>query len=181
MPHNLKLICLVVLLFISGSVSYAQVTKWSISEDYTIKFAGTKAEGSFRGLTGDIHFDPNNLADSRFDVQVDVSTISTGNKTKDKHARGESWFFVESFPKIHFTSKEIKSLEVGYEAVGELEIRGIKKEATISFSFFDEDNTAMFEGEMKVNREEFGIEGNLFEFVVGDEFDVTIQLTAGKN
>ena len=72
-------------------------------------------------------------------------------------------------------------MEVGYEAVGELEIRGEKKAATLSFSFFDEGAQAMFEGEIKVNRQDYGIEGNLFQFVVGDEFDVTIQVTADRN
>ena len=175
-----KFLSIIFLLLVACFTSNAQVTAWNITDDYTIKFAGTKAEGTFQGLTGEILFDPNDLEDSKFDVEVEVSTISTGNKTKDKHARGESWFFAENFPKIHFTSNKINGLEVGYEAVGELEIRGVKKEATISFSFFEEGNTAMFEGEMKVNREEFGIEGNLFEFVVGDVFDVTIQLTADK-
>ncbi|MEM7110157.1 MAG: YceI family protein [Bacteroidota bacterium] len=171
-----------VLLFLGLTLGQlnAQVPTWQITDDYTIKFAGTKAEGTFSGLSGQIMFDPNQLSGSKFDVELDVSTISTGNKTKDKHARGESWFAAEKFPKIHFTSSEIVSLEVGYEAVGELELRGIKKKATISFSYFEEGDKATFEGEMKINREDYGIDGNFFAFVVGDEFDVTIQLTADR-
>lgn len=177
---QLSALSLVLILFCYSYVSYAQVTSWKITDDYTIEFSGTKAEGTFRGLSGEILFDPNNLQASMFDVELDVGTISTGNKTKDKHARGESWFYAEKFPKIHFTSNKITSLRVGYEAVGQLEIRGVKKEVTLAFSFFDEGDQGMFEGELRVNREDYGIEGNLFEFVVGDEFAVTIQLTADR-
>ncbi|MEM6359001.1 MAG: YceI family protein [Bacteroidota bacterium] len=171
---------LTMILFYCSSVAYSQVTSWEITEDYTIEFSGTKAEGTFRGLSGIILFDPDDLDASKFDVELEVNTISTGNKTKDKHARGESWFYAEKFPKIHFTSNKITSLQVGYEAVGDMEIRGVKKEVILAFSFFDEGKQGMFEGELKVNREDYGIEGNLFEFVVGDEFAVTIQLTADK-
>ncbi|MEM9859336.1 MAG: YceI family protein, partial [Bacteroidota bacterium] len=159
---------------------FAQVTSWTITDDYIIKFSGTKAEGTFKGLSGTVLFNPNNLSESAFDVELDVSTISTGNKTKDKHARGESWFDVDQFPKIHFVSSEIRNLEVGYEAIGQMEIKGIKKEVALAFSFLDEGDKAMFEGELTVNREDYGIEGNLFEFVVGDEFAITIQLTANR-
>ncbi|MEM6522333.1 MAG: YceI family protein [Bacteroidota bacterium] len=158
----------------------AQVTTWKITDDYTIKFAGTKAEGTFSGLSGQIQFDPDKLNDSKFDVELEVATISTGNKTKDKHARGASWFNAQDFPKIYFVSKKIRALQVGFEAIGDLRIKDVKKEVVLSFSYFDEGNKAMFEGEMKVNREEYNIEGNLFSFMVGEEFDVTIQLTASK-
>lgn len=176
----LSSLSLITTLFCFSSVSFAQVTSWKITDDYTVEFSGTKAEGTFGGLSGTILFDPGDLEASKFDVELEVSTISTGNKTKDKHARGESWFHAEKFPKIHFTSTKITALQVGYEAVGDMEIRGVKKEVTLAFSFFGEEDQGMFEGELKVNRQDYGIEGNFFEFVVGDEFAVTIQLTANR-
>ena len=151
--------------------------QWQITEDYTIAFSGTKAEGTFRGLEGEIRFDPSNLGASTFDVSVDVGTIATGNKTKDKHARGDSWFDAVSFPKILFTSDRISRKNNNeFDAIGTLQLKGISKEMTISFTFSEEGNTGLFTGRMEVSREDFGIEGNFFGFVVGDDFVVDLKV-----
>ncbi len=151
--------------------------KWEIQEDYTVYFSGTKAEGTFRGLEGTIFFDPDNLNASTFNVSLDVSTISTGNKTKDKHARGDSWFDAISFPKIQFTSTQfIKKGSNEFEASGDLVLKGITKEIIIPFTFTRNADSGLFVGTMNVNREDFGIEGNFFEFVVGDEFKVDLEI-----
>ncbi|HBH05202.1 MAG TPA: polyisoprenoid-binding protein [Flavobacteriales bacterium] len=157
-----------------------QVASWKIIDNCTIKFTGTKAEGTFTGLSGQIVFDPRNLAESKFDVELDAASISTGNETKDKHARGESWFYTENFPKVYFTSDEIRPTKDGYETVGVLEMRGIKKAATISFSFSQKGDQGIFSGVMNVNREDYGIEGNFFAFIVGEEFEVTLQVITTK-
>lgn len=174
----------IVLLFIGAFfLSYnvnGQVSSWRINENHTIKFNGTKAEGTFTGLSGQIMFDPENLSESKFEVELDASSIATGNETKDKHARGESWFDTENFPKIYFTSDEIRPTKDGYETVGVLEMRGIKKIATISFDFTQKGEQGIFSGVMNVNREDFGIEGNFFAFIVGEEFEVTLQVVTTK-
>lgn len=159
--------------------SFSQ-TNWVISDDYEISFAGTKAEGTFRGLEGKIQFSPDQLDQSVFDVSVDVSTISTGNNTKNKHARGESWFFADKFPKIRFKTSEIVQEGENYVATGTLDMRGVKKEITLPFTFSQQDDTGKFIGTMKVNREDFGIEGNFFGFVVGEEFEVNISIPVSQ-
>lgn len=151
--------------------------KWEIQEDYRIYFSGTKAEGTFGGLQGIILFDPDNLQASKFDVSLEVATIATGNKTKDKHARGDSWFDADSFPNIRFVSTSIiKRDNNQYEAIGNLELKGISKEVNLQFSFTRTANSGLFEGDLKVNREDFGIEGNFFGFVVGKDFQVDLNI-----
>ena len=162
------------------SSAFAQAQKWKISDDYEVSFSGTKAEGTFQGLAGNIVFDPNDLANSRFDVSVDVSTISTGNNTKDKHARGESWFFADKFPKIRFISSKIEKVNRGYKVTGELDLRGVKKQVVIPFSFSQAENKATFKGSFSLNREDYGIEGNMLEFLVGDIFDIDLRLQVSK-
>lgn len=60
-----------------GSVSY------KIADGYAIKFTSDNPSEVFAGLKGDIQFDEANLAESRFEVTVDVATISTGNGMKN--------------------------------------------------------------------------------------------------
>ena len=74
-----------ILFFIFISLCGHSQQQWQILEEYEISFSTSKAEGTFKGLDGEISFDPENLASSSFDVSVKVSTISTGNDLKDKH------------------------------------------------------------------------------------------------
>ncbi|MEM9338666.1 MAG: YceI family protein [Bacteroidota bacterium] len=172
-------ISIFILSFFVQSHVYAQ-TKWSITDGYEISFSGSKAEGTFSGLEGDILFDPNNLAASKFDVSVDVSTISTGNNTKNKHARGESWFFAEKFPKIYFQSSSIVKKQSGYEVTGTLDLHGIKKTITFPFQFEGDETTGTLSGIFTLDRQDYGIEGNLFGFAVGDEFEVSLNVPVRK-
>ena len=81
------------------SLGLSAQTNYTITDNYSIEFSGSKAEGTLGGLAGAIVFDPTDLEASTFNVEVDINTISTGNKTKDKHARGDSWFDAAMYPK----------------------------------------------------------------------------------
>lgn len=162
------------------SVTHAQ-DSWKISEDYSIKFSGAGAEGTFEGLKGKILFDPQKLEVSKFDVTLDPSSIDTGNKTKNKHARGKSWFHVDKYIDIRFVSNKIYSVEQQYVAEGLLTLHGVEKAAKIIFTYQESaPGKAVFEGNLTVNRQDFGIEGPFISFMVGDEFEVGITVNAVK-
>lgn len=155
--------------------------EWKIQDTYEVTFSGKKAEGSFRGLTGSIRFDPADLSHAEFDVSVDVSTIETGNNTKNKHARSENWFFVKSHPKIRFTTQTVTKTSNGFLAVGKLDLRGVNRGVSIPFTFSDRGEAGVFSGTLQVDRNDFGIEGNFMEFLVGDDFEVKIVVPVIKS
>lgn len=161
------------------SFSFLQ-TEWKIVNNYTIKFQSRNVEGKISGLKGQIHFNSDDLEHSNIDVTVDVGTIDTGNKTKDKHARGESWFDTANYPTIRFSSTVFNKLATHYGVSGTLELHGIKKLVTIPFEFKQEGTSAMFIGKFKVNRQDYGIKGNAFGFIVGDEISIEIQLPVSR-
>ena len=156
-------------------------TSWSIQEGYEVQFSGKRANGTFEGLEGKIHFDADQLTASSFEVSVSVSTIDTGNKTKDKHARGKKWFGAEAFPKIYFRSTTIEQTADGFLAKGELQIRGIKKRIDLPFNFTQTGDSGVFKGTMAVNRKDFDIMGNMFGFMVGDSFEVALTVPVQKS
>src|SRR5437016_13704713 len=80
---------------------------WKIADNYSIKFDGGDPSGEFSGLKGSINFDPANLADSKFNVSIDVATINTGNGMKNTHAKSAMWLDAEKYPTINFTSAGI--------------------------------------------------------------------------
>ena len=146
---------------------------WEPTDAYAIKFSTAKVEGSFTDLKGTIDFDAEDLPNANFDVSVATASINTGNKTKDKHAVGESWLNAEAHPRISFQSHSFKKTDAGYSVDGQLSIHGERKAVSIPFTF---DNN-VFSGELTVNRHEFGIDGPfLFGGLVGDDVKVSLRI-----
>ncbi|MEO1518331.1 MAG: YceI family protein [Bacteroidota bacterium] len=166
--------CLVLAL---SSFSLAGLFEAKISEDYHVKFSTSKAVGSFRGLSGDIVFDPNNLESSRFDMRVDVGTINTGNKKKDKHAIGKSWFKTSAFPNIRFVSSDIELVDEEYLVSGTLTIRDVSKEISFPFTVEEMDGKRVFSGKFTIDRYDYKIDGPaLMGRLVGDMVDIELKV-----
>lgn len=164
---------LIISLFIA-SLTAAFAVDYTPTDAYAVKFATAKAEGTFRGLNGTINFDPEALDQSTFDVYVETATISTGNKSKDKHARGSSWLDAENHPHITFKSTGFTRIDKGYRVAGKLSIRGVSKDVSIPFTFGAD---KVFSGKLTVNRQDYGVEGPfLFGGLVGDEVAVSLRI-----
>ena len=153
---------------------------WNIDPGYSIKFSGSKAEGTFSGLAGKISFNPNDLANSLIDVSVNANTIKTGNSTKDGHAKGEDWFNVAKYPIIKFTSQSFTKSADAFVVSGTLELHGTKRQIQILFTYSGVGTKGLFVGSFKLNRKDYGINGNLFGFTVGKEFAVTLNIPVTK-
>ncbi len=141
-----------VLLAVSAFTGF-KAQDWKIAESSFVKFDGGDPSGQFGGMKGIVSFDPGDLAGSKFDVTIDVSTINTGNGMKNTHAKSEKWFDVDKYPTIAFTSSAISKTADGYEAKGILNMHGVQKEVVIPFTF--QDNT--FKGTLTVNRLDYNI------------------------
>lgn len=146
---------------------------YEISDDYAIKFSTNGAKGTFSDLMGTVAFDPENLDGSKFDVSVSTASIETGNKTQNKHARGDSWLNAEANPRISFVSSAFAKTNGGYAVTGSLTINGVTKTVNIPFLF--EEST--FTGALTVAREDYGIDGPfLVGGLVGDEVEVSLRV-----
>lgn len=141
-----------IIIILSG-FTFIRSVNWKINEDYFVKFDGGDPSGEFRGLKGTINFDPNNLADSKFDCTVDVETINTGNGMKNTHAKSDKWLDVTKYPVIRFTSKSINKTTDGYEALGTLDFHGVQKEITLPFTFVN----GVFNGGLEINRLDYNV------------------------
>ena len=83
--------------------------QWKIADSYNIAFSSQDVSGIFKEMTGNIFFDPANLSKSKFELNIKVESISTGNGVQNKHAKGEEWFYADKFPEIKFISKNSES------------------------------------------------------------------------
>lgn len=142
-----------IVIMLGSAFTVFKAQNWKINDNYSVKFDGGDPSGEFGGLKGTISFDPNDLASSKFDAAIDVTTINTGNGMKNTHAKSDKWFDADKYPSIRFTSAAITKTSAGYEAKGTLDMHGVQKEITIPFTF---DNN-VFKGSIEVNRLDYNI------------------------
>lgn len=154
---------------------------YTIDSNYSVKFDGGKVAGTFSNLTGTIYFQENNLAQSKIEVEVDVATIKTGSDKMDEHAKKDTWFDAEKFPKIKYKSLSFTKTPEGYSVLGNLTMHGVTKAVSIPFTFKKSNTGGLFEGKFKVNRQDYGIKGNSFGFLVKDLYEVTLKVPVVNN
>ncbi|SEK19538.1 Polyisoprenoid-binding protein YceI [Parapedobacter koreensis] len=127
-----------------------------------------------KGLKGTIDFDRTDLQNSRFDVTVDVNTISTGLGLKNRHAKAEDFLDAEQYPTIRFASSKITPSNDGFIAQGTLTIKNVSKEMTIPFTFDDTGSEGVFRGNFKLNRKDYNLEKNRIGEVIDVELVVPV-------
>lgn len=158
MKKQLYLVATTMIMFASA-FTFIQSQDWKVADGYSVKFDGGDPSGEFTGLKGTIKFDEKDLAASMFDVTIDVASINTGNGMKNTHAKGAGWFDAEKYPTIAFKSSSIQKTATGYDAVGTLEMHGIKKDFTMPFTFANNTFASTFE----VNRKDFNLDDGKHE------------------
>jgi len=96
-----------------------------------------KVKGTIGGFRAKINFDKDNLAASSIEGTVDVKTLDTGSKMRDKHLKTDDFFSAETYPTISFKSSEIAAGGDTYRMKGMMQIEDQSHEEWISFTFSD--------------------------------------------
>lgn len=148
------------------------------SLNFTIKNFGIEATGKFSGLQGDITFDPANLASANFDVSIDAASVNTDNSLRDGHLRGESYFDVKNYPRIHFVSTKVSTGKNGlFVITGKLTIKKTTKVVSFPFSATVSNDGYVFKGRFNINRKDFDIGGTS---TISDDLDAALNISAKK-
>ncbi|VAW00655.1 hypothetical protein MNBD_ACTINO02-1045, partial [hydrothermal vent metagenome] len=71
-------------------------------------FGLTKVRGRFTGVSGEVVI-KDNIGDSTVTVDIDVSSVSSGDQTRDDHLRSEDLFDVTKHPSATFVSTELST------------------------------------------------------------------------
>lgn len=158
--------------------TFIKSSSWKVASGFSIKISSKDPNGEFNDFKGTINFDPADLIHSSFKLSIAVDSIDTGNKLKNKHARGEHWFDSKNYPFITFVSKEIKQTDEGFQVCGLLEMHGIKKSFVIPFQFEETGVGGIFTACFTVNRNDFklGKPGGK----VSDEISVVVRVPVEK-
>jgi polyisoprenoid-binding protein YceI len=117
------------------AASVASATTWNIDPVHSVAEFRVKhmmisnVRGQFTGVTGSLTYDPANLAASRVEASVDVSTINTHDPQRDTHLKSPDFFDAEKFPSLTFHSSRVTRGSDGSVVVaGPLTIHGVTRE-----------------------------------------------------
>jgi polyisoprenoid-binding protein YceI len=125
-----------------------------------LEFAGVQAGAEFKAafhkFTAAVDFAPDALANSRFDVQIDLNSVDSKDKDRDSTIRGPDIFDVAHWPAAHYVTRSFAKTATGYTAVGALTLRGVTKDVPIDFQFTQAAAGAKLEGSAKLKRLDFG-------------------------
>jgi polyisoprenoid-binding protein YceI len=119
--------------------------------------AGAEFRGTFHKFTAAVDFAPDALANSHFDVQIDLSSLDSQDKDRDQTIRGADIFDIAHFPTAHYATRSFAKTPAGYSAVGALTLHGVTKDVPIDFQFVPAAGGAKLEGTAKLKRLEFGV------------------------
>ena len=140
-----------------------------------------KVEGNFGKYRAEVSGDPDTLENAKVRVEIDVASINTENETRDKHLRSDAFFDAAKYPKIIFTSAHVWKQDGHIMVGGSLEMHGVKKDIVIPFDLSFGKNGAgndtwSYEGEIKINREDWHVGTDDIAAQIGLKKEVTLNL-----
>lgn len=159
--------------------SYSPVDNGS-SVKFEIGNLGFDVEGTFKGLNGKMLFNEKDLASSFFHVSVNAGTINTENSTRDKHLKGESYFYVSRYPFITIVSTKLaKSTTPGYYVFfGKVTIKDKTQDISFPFTVTSIGDAYRFKAEFKIKRRDFDVGG---KNTISNELKVKLDVLTKKN
>ncbi|WP_439475005.1 YceI family protein [Algoriphagus formosus] len=118
--------------------------------------------GYFKKFEGAAESESDDFDGASVSFTADIDSIDTNQGDRDNHLKSADFFDAANHPKLSFSGKISKN-GGDYQLVGDLEIRGTKKEVTLDVDFGGVagdpygQTKAGFEIEGKINRKEFGL------------------------
>ncbi len=131
-----------ILFLVIYSVSAQEETKWGFDKAHSkIQFdvahmVISEVSGQFQEYEGTVVTRKEDFSDAKIDFSITVKSIDTDNEERDKHLRSVDFFDVEKYPKVTFSSKEMKKAgEHQYQLTGDLSLHGITKEVILDIKY----------------------------------------------
>jgi len=172
----------------------AATSTWQIDPAHTAAQFAVKhmmistVRGEFKGVTGAVVWDDEDITKSSVNVSIDATTVNTGEPKRDADLRSDHFFEVAKYPTITFKSTRVEPAGTGkLNVTGDLTIHGVTKQVVLdvagpSPAVKDPKGNirVAISATTKINRQDFGVKWNATMdgggVVVGDDVNITIDL-----
>jgi polyisoprenoid-binding protein YceI len=176
------------------SATSAATTTWKIDPAHSVAEFKVKhmmishVKGQMSGLSGVLTEHATDSSLSSVEAAIPVSTVTSGDASRDEHLKGAEFFDGEKYPTLNFKSTSVtKKGEGEYEVAGDLTIRGVSKPVTFAVEGPSAPGKDPW-GNMriglsattKINRKDYGLNWNAAleagGFLVGDEVTLNLEV-----
>jgi polyisoprenoid-binding protein YceI len=172
---NIKLLLGATAILFASAFTMIQSVLWKVKDNYSVKWDGA----IFKDLRASILFDEAHPERSRITASIDARTVNTGDAMKSAHIK--ETLMADKFPIITFESTAVAKTTDGYEATGDLTLKGITRKVKIPFHFDSKKMTdrfpfidkETFSGKLTIVAKEFNIKGGPPEVIVELNIPVT--------
>jgi polyisoprenoid-binding protein YceI len=148
-------------------------TEWSFDAQHSsVSFAVrhflvSQVRGRFSRWSGSLRFDARNPARSAVSVEIDATSVDTGEPVRDADLRSANFLEAARFPFITFRSNAVRRVGDGtLEVQGDLSIRGVTRPVVLHVEFGGAmrdpsgSERAGFSARTRIDRKDFGITFN---------------------
>jgi polyisoprenoid-binding protein YceI len=187
----------IIALVFSGS-AVAGTSSWKIDPAHTAAQFAVKhmmistVRGAFKGVTGTITWDDQDVTKSTVNVTIDATTVDTGTAMRDNDLKSDHFFDVAKYPTITFKSTKVEQAGTGkLKVTGDLTIHGVTKQVVLDVDGplapvkdpYGNARSAI-SASTTINRQDFGVKWNAAMdgggVVVSDAVNITIDLEMTK-
>lgn len=177
------------------SITESTLPVWQIDYDNShIKFTAEQAGATFTGewqqWSGKLQFSSTELEQARFDVNIDINSVSSADIERDDTIRSLEFFNAAEFPQAQFRAQdfkantyetgELKENENSYTANGILTMKGLSHPVVLSFNVKQQGKNITLIGQSKLVRHAWNIgTGDWADPTwVGSDVEVNVKVVA---
>jgi polyisoprenoid-binding protein YceI len=146
-------------------------------------------KGHFKVLSGHLHIDEQNPANSWVDAQVETASIDTRDERRDGHLKSPDFFDAATYPTLNFKSTKVEHVGGNeYNVIGDLTMHGVTNPVTFKAQYNGQGKNpwgqqiAALDATAKINRKPWGLYWNQAHeargWVVAEEVKIEIDLEA---
>lgn len=185
---------LLMMLVLTAQSAFAAARSWNLDLAHSnlyfrIDHIYSKIQGHFNDYSGEVAFDPQNLAESRFTFAIKTASIDTAVAKRDRHLQSSDFFDSGKYPLMTFVSTRITDAGNGrYEVQGIFTVKGVEYDLTLPLVFAGiKDHPAVkdkqvigFNGQLTLDRLAYKIgSGKFYDLgLVGKDVEILVTLEA---
>lgn len=143
-------------------VANARAGDWQTAPTSTLGFSGEAQGETFNGVfsrfKARIRFAPDALTSSRFEVEINLTSVDSQNSERDEMLADEAFFNSTAEPKASYFAERFSQLEDGrFRAEGVLTLRGVSAPVPLDFTWSSDGKAATLQGEASLDRITFNV------------------------
>ena len=131
-------------------------------------------EGSFTQFLARLDWDKSEQLPKKIQGSIQVSSIKTDNKVRDRHLKSRVFFYEKKHPEIIFVSEKIDKTKEGILVTGTVKIRGIPISISLAMKLKKEKESLILTGRATLNRHDFEV--SAYKRLISPSIETTFSL-----